>query len=384
MDTRQDPHNRPDLKDAPDEFEQPDTITDDHLEQIDELVAMHHSLENYLSHLEAAGPDGLSRHAKRAMQMGLNHIDSKLNRMTCSLEDSESTETDNSSLGNRIKEIAKRIYQFILKLIDQAKQYAKKVIGGSERVKSKAEELLKQIRDRTKPKPANELHNEASHVTVNSPGILFADGHFCLAECRTEQEIIKFFLQTYPQYTKDQINKLTKAVKSYDVESGDVREYESISEFVGKHVSLVASIADKILPGNKKVEFRYTALGPYLGDADAKDAPSEYSFEARHRAAIEDTLKQNIATMNAVAKLLKAEASILDEMRELSQQLMGLQNRRGETVWRSAREALDKVCTDSMELFQRIRPDYGPISAHLTRIGKARNDVCELELKAHQ
>jgi hypothetical protein len=137
-----------------------------------------------------------------------------------------------------------------------------------------------------------------------------------------------------------------------------------------------------VLPGNKAIAFQHIALGPYLEDIDAKSAPDSHTYAVRTFAEIQGTLKKNIATMNALGSMFNAEAKIYDEMGTLSKAVAELENRRGETVWKSAKEDLDTISDMMLDLVVKLKPSYDPIVSYLGKIGAARNAACLQELDA--
>jgi hypothetical protein len=278
--------------------------------------------------------------------------------------------------------IGAKIMAFIEKLIAHAKVIGAKIMSGISSVTTKAEELIAKARTRG-TRASTELHDGEQEVTINSPGLLFADGEFCIDDCRSEQEVIKFFINPWPKYAIQQIERAKKMITEYDVESGNSENFTANSEFIGNHQSLAATVTGRILPGNKEITFKHVALGPELVNAEnAQVAPDSYTYTVRSNAEIQGTLRKNIASMNALSKMFTEEADVYRHMGTLSKAVGELEGRRGETVWKSAREDLDAISTMMMDLVVRLKPNYEPIVSYLGKVGAARNAACQQELNA--
>lgn len=340
------------------------------------------SLERIHTQLKNSGYDGLSGVSKKAMLISLSLISKDYS--TVSNEDFTDINISAEDIGEKIKAIGKAILEFIKQLIAKGKEFATKILTGVEGVIKEAEELLDRARDKPNRRVAsNELH-DGKTIVVNSPGILMADGHFCAADCKSEIEVIKFFQGPWPKYVEEQIKRTNKMIGEYDVESGNSDNFKSNAEFIGNHTTFVASIEKLILPGNKNIKFKYGALGPELvDDTDAKDPPETYEMEVRPSTTIVKTLRDNIDRMRSLTKLFEAEAGVLHSMNELSKAVMALENRRGETIFKGARDDLDTISNMVMALINKLNPNYNSFVRHIAKVATARNAVCRQELDAH-
>lgn len=383
-DTRQNPGNRPDLVDQVDDLSYDENTVEDTVLEIKELMGLRSTLENYRDQVAAAGTDGLDPIAKLLMQVNMRRVTIQCNSVGMESFNPGTVDVSTEDFSEALKGVGEKIMALINKLIDMAKQFAAKIMSGVESVKTQAEELMTKIKKRAGGSTAsNEFHDGDPKVTISSPGILFSDGEFCLDDCRSEQEVIKFFMSPWPKYAIDQVNRAKKMISEYDVESGNSENFESNAGFIGNHESLVANIKKSILPGNKSVGFKYVALGPDLVDAEgAQEAPESHTFNVRTEGEINGTLRKNIATMNALGGLFKQEAEVLNHMATLSKALGDLESRRGETVWKSARGSLDEISNMMMDLITRLKPNYDPIVRHLAKVGSARNAAVRKELDA--
>lgn len=380
-DTRENPSNRPELLVAAFDQEYDGDVVQDTVLEIKELMGLRSAVERFHEQVKAAGRDGLDPVAKAIMQVNLRNV--MLGKSTSySLEGFGQGDEipSNEDFMEKAKGLGEKIAELVAKLTEHAKQFAAKIMSGINSVKNKAEELLKR---RTSSKPSNELHDGEKVINLKSPGLLFANGEFCLGDCRAEQEIIKFFLTQWPKYAIDQINRAKKMIGEYDVESGNSDNFKANFDFIGNHQSLVNSIETKVLPGNKSIGFKQVALGPYLKDAeDAKPAPAEHSFAVRTLAEIQGTLRKNAATMDACANLFKEESEVLQHMTSLSKAIAELEGRRTETHWKSAKEDLDTITSLMLDLVVKLKPNYDPIVSYIGKVGAARNAACEQELAA--
>lgn len=354
-----------------------DTVT-----ELQELFVQRSALENYREMVIAAGPDGLGPTAAQIMLINLHQLKHSNTGVSMESFTQDRLSLSSEDFGEWLSNLGQRIKELIEKLIKMAKEYAAKIMTGVESVKTQSEQLIERIRGRGK-KASNELHGEANEITISDPSVLWANGEFCINDCKAEQDVIRFFTTIWPKYAKDQIARAKKMISEYDVESGNSENFESNIGFLGNHQSLVNNITQLVLPGNKQIGFKYVALGPDLIDADdATPAPANHSFEVRSLSQINAVLKSNIATMNAMGAMFRSEAEVLHEMSSLSEALMGLEGRRSETVWKSAREGLDDISKSMMDLISRLKPNYDPIVRHLAKVGTARNAVCRKELDA--
>lgn len=380
-DTRQSHTHSPDLANAPDPIED-QTMIEDTVDQLQDLYVQRATLESYHGLVKAAGPDGLDHVASQIMMVNLNQL--KLRRNSVGMEsfDMGVDRVTIEDFSEWLSDVGEKIKALIERLVQMAKDLAARVMSGVEGVKKQSEELIDRIRNRGR-KPANELHDENREITISDPGILWANGKFCVEDCKSEQEVIKFFVNIWPKYAKDQISRAKKMMAEYDVANGNLEDFDSNLAFVGNHKSLVANITRQVLPGNVRVGFKYGALGPELVEAeDATPAPASHSFEVRPVALINNTLKANVATMNALASMFRSEADVLHDMSTMSEALMKLEDRRGEALWKSARADLDEISKKIMDLIGRLKPNYDPIARHLAKVGTARNMVCRKELDA--
>lgn len=381
-DTRQNPSNRPSLTTPEEEPVEQNIIVADTLDQMQAMIVQRAALENYRDMVLAAGPDGLDPVAKKIMLANLQQLKVQRNSIGMESFNSEHEEVTVENFSEWLSSLGEKIKALIERLIAMAKEYASKIMTGVESVKTQAEELMERIRKKAR-RPSNELHEAGQEISVEQPALLWANGEFCIGDCKSEQEVVKFFTTIWPKYAKDQITRAKKMISEYDVESGNSENFEANMDFLGNHQSLVANITRAILPGNKQIAFKYVALGPELVDAaDAEPAPASYSFEVRTLNEISSSLKSNVATMNALGHMFRSEAEVLNEMATLSEALMGLENRRGETVWKSARDGLDDISKAMMGLIGRLKPEYDPIVRHLAKVGTARNALCRKELDA--
>ncbi|ABY62986.1 internal head protein [Pseudomonas phage 201phi2-1] len=381
-DTRQDPHNRPALSDSPVEPVEENIIVTDVLDECQDLIIQRAALERYRDQLVQAGPDGLDHVAKHFMLVGLQQLKVRKNSTGMESFDADRETVTVEDFSEWLSNLGERIKQLINKLIALAKQAASKIMSGIEGVKTQSEELMERARKSAR-RPSNERHGEGKEITIDSPSLLWTDGEFCVGDCKSEQNVVKFFVGAWPKYAIDQIQRAKKMISEYDVESGNSDNFESNMGFIGNHQSLVATVTRDILPGNKQIAFKYVALGPELVDAeDAQPAPDKHSFEIRTLVEITSTLKQNVATMNALGQMYRSESEVLTEMATLADALMKLEGRRGETVWKSARDGLDDISKAMMDLIGRLKPNYDPIVRHLAKVGTARNAVCRKELDA--
>ncbi|ARV76771.1 virion structural protein [Pseudomonas phage Phabio] len=396
-DTRQDPSNRPSINDGSPEQDMSENIVFDNEKELESLIVDRIAVEKFYNHVVTAGTDGLDDVARKALQIGLNHINPAEYKVA--VEDFTDINISAEDIGETLKAIGKKIMAFIETLIEKAKVYAAKIMSGVNGVISDAEELLERAKqkpgskeekfdsrayakDRMKADISNELYGDKT-ITINNPGILMNGKEFCADDCSSETEIVKFFQGAWPQYAIDQIKRARKMIGEYDVESGNSENFKANSEFLGNHASLVAKIVDLTLPGNKKVAFKYVALGPELVDVeDAPEPPAKYTMDVRDSTTITKTLKDNIEHMRNLSKLLEEEAKVLHEMKQLSQGVQELEGRRGETIFKGARDDLDSISSMVMGLVNRLKPNLDPIVRHLARVGVARNAVCRQELDA--
>lgn len=380
-DTRQNPSNLPSLTTSEEEPVEQNTTVTDTLDQLQDHIAQRAALENYRDMIIASGHDGLDPVAKQLMLVNLQQL--KRNSIGMESFDSGCRDITLEGFSEWIDGLGEKIRVLIDKLIAMAKEFASKIMSGVESVKQQSEDLIKRAMKRGNSKPATELHDDNKEVSIDNPSILWANGEFCIGDCRSEQEVIKFFLQVWPKYAKDQVARAKKMIGEYDVESGNSENFEANMGFIGNHQSLVNNVTSLVLPGNKQIAFKYVALGPELVDAtDAEPAPETHSFEVRTGAEIHNSLKANIATMNALGGLFRAEAEVLNEMAALGQALTTLEGRRSETIWKTARSALDDISNAMLDLIGRMKPNYDPIVRHLAKVGKARNAICRKELDA--
>jgi hypothetical protein len=384
-DTRESHTHRPDDEAADDHTADANFIQDTVLE-VNELMGVRTALEQYRDQVAAAGIDGLDPVAKQIMRVNLQQL--KLSRNAIGLEsfdlskDTLSVEDFAESLSN----LGEKIMALINRLIEMAKQFATKMMAGLETVKTQAEELMDSIRNKKRgpaKRVSQEFHEGDQTITIDNPGILFANGKFCLDDCRAEQEVIKFFIQQWPKYAIEQISRAKKMVGEYDVESGNSENFESNAGFIGNHESLVKGITEAVLPGNKEIAFKYVALGPELVDSEhATKPPASHTYEVRTEVEMTGTLRKNVATMNALGSMYKEEAAVLQEMSTLAESLNKLEGRRGETIFKGARDALDAISNMMMDLITRLKPNYDPIVRHLARVGTARNAAVRKEFDA--
>ena len=384
-DTRENHTHRPDDELADDHTYDSNFIQDSVLE-VQELMGVRTALENYRDQVAAAGIDGLDPVAQQMMLVNLRQL--KLSRAGIGLESFDQAKDTLSveDFSGSLSALGKKIMEIINRLIEMAKQFAKKMMAGLETVKTTAEDLMDQIRRKKRGPTRNvsqELHTDETTITIDSPGILFADGKFCIDDCKSEQEIIKFFIQQWPKYAVDQVNRAKKMISEYDVESGNSENFESNAGFIGNHESMVKAITEAVLPGNKVVNFKYTALGPELVDAEgAAKAPASHTYTVRTEVEMNGTLRKNIATMNALGTMYKEENTVLTAMAGLAEALNKLEGRRGETIFKGARDGLDAISNMMMDLITRLKPNYDPIIRHLARVGTARNATVRKEFEA--
>lgn len=382
-DTRQNPSNRPELKESEQEPDMSDDIVSSKLKELEQLVTDRVALERFYGAVVDAGKDGLTAQAEEALKIGIGRLN--LQGVQISNESYVDLNISAEDLKEQLQAIGKKIMEVIESLIEKAKEFGAKIMSGIENVKNEAEELINRAKQRSRgpvKQVSNELHDN-SKISIGNPSILWADGELCLDDCRSETEVIKFFQGVWPKYAEQQIKRAKDMVGEYDVESGNSDNFKANADFIGNHESLVNQITKVILPGNMKVAFKYVALGPELVPAEgAAEAPSTYELEVRDSNAIQKTLRSNIERMNALGQLFKAEAEVLQQMKELSKGVSDLENRRGETIFKGARDDLDAITNMVMGLIQRLNPHYDPIVRHLAKVGTARNAVCRKELDA--
>lgn len=385
-DTRQNPSNLPDLVGDIDTHDMDANTIQDSVLEIQGLMGVRTALENYRNQVASAGIDGLDPVARQMMLVNLRQL--KLSRNSVGLESFDLSKDILSAedFSEAIHSLGEKIMKIIHRLIEMAKQFASKMMSGLETVKTTAEQLIEQIRRKKRSSNENvsqEFHDGDRRITIDSPGILFADGKFCIDDCKAEQEVIKFFLNQWPKYAMDQITRAKKMISEYDVESGNSENFNANAGFIGNHESMVKGITNAVLPGNKGIRFKYVALGPELIDVeDASKPPATHTYDVRTEVEMTGTLRKNMATMTALGKLYGAEAQVLQEMSTLARALGELENRRGETIFKGARDGLDAISNMMMDLITRLNPHYDPIIRHLARVGAARNATVRKELDA--
>lgn len=361
-----------------DNTQAPDVTIDDHAQELSRLVETRATLESYLDHITQAGKDGLDPTALKAMRISLNRRGSKDLLPSMESIDVVSTEDVAESLKAKLKQVGERIMEIINKLIERAKEAVQAIMSGANKVKAQAEEMLN--RKGKSSNVSNELHD--GDITIDNPVMLFAGDKFCLDDFKAEQEVAKFFGRTWPQYATDQISRLNKRIKDFDVAEGDLTKFQADSEFIGRHETIVKMIENVTLPGNRQVGFKWVALGPMLKEAEAaKPAPDSYSFSIRTTMEIHKTLKTNVAMMNHMSELFTAESKVLNELKTVSENLGQLEGRRGEAIWKASRDAVDTISREIIELIPKFWPNYDPIVKHLVSTGNARNRVCQQELE---
>lgn len=379
-DTRQNPSNRPDIPEDIPEFIESFTDIESNVDNLNELIMQRTALEYYRDIVSSAGPDGLDPIAKQIMTINLIQLKTISRKYGMETFEVDHEKISLEDIEEWLSGLSKRIKALIEKLISLAKEYASKLMSGITGVKSEAEQLMDRIRDK-RHRSSNELHSGEKSITISSPAILWANGVFCNSECKSEQEIIKFFVNVWPKYAKSQVTRAKKMISDYDIDLGNPKDFEANYEFIGNHQSIATNISDKVLPGNKIVGFKYGALGPELIDAeDVESPPEKFTFPIRTFSEINSTLKVNIATMDALSKMFASEEDVLNDMASLGDAVMSLENRRGETIWKGARESLDEISKIMMELIGHLKPNYDPIVRHLTKVANARNAVCRKEL----
>lgn len=380
-DTRQNPGNRPALPESEVEPDMSEDIVDSKVKELGQLITDRVAVERFYNALTDAGSDGLTSQAQEALKISLGHLN--LPGLKISNENFVDLNISAEDLKEQLAMIGKKIMEIINALIEKAQTFASKIMSGIEGVKNTAEELLDRAKSGvSRNRSSNELHDDAT-INIGNPGILWADGEFCIDDCRSETEVIKFFAHTWPKYVEQQIKRAKDMIGEYDVESGNSDNFKANADFIGNHQSLVSNITQLVLPGNKKIAFKFVALGPELVEAeDAEQAPEGYSINVRSSNEIQKTLRSNIERMNSLGQLFAAEAEVLKQMKVLSQGVMDLENRRGETIFKGARDDLDTITNMVMGLINRLNPRYDPIVRHLAKVGTARNAVCRKELDA--
>lgn len=375
-DTREDHSTRINNDEPKVDFMENSVLTAD--KELEQLITDRVTLEKFYDLVAEAGKDGLTPVADKALRIAL--VGLGCSKSMVSTENYVTMNIGVEDIGERLKAISKRIMELIDLLIEKAKVAASKIMTGITGVINEAESLLDQVRNPTRSKPATELYGDKT-ITINNPHMLMANGEFCSADCKSEIEVVKFLQGAWPQYAIEQIKRAGKMIAEYDVESGNSDNFRHNAEFLGNHESLVTKIKEVILPGNKSIAFKYVALGPELVDAeDAEPAPAKYTMDVRDSRSITMTLKENIEHMRGLSKILEEEAKVLNEMKGLSKGVQDLEGRRGETIFKGARDDLDEISSMIMGLINRLKPNLDPIVRHLARVGTARNAVCKQEL----
>lgn len=382
-DTRQNPSSLPALVSTSDDHSNMEDEVADTVIDIQELLGVRNTLENYREQIVAAGKDGLDDVAKQIMQVNLKQL--KLGRSNLGLESFKAgTELSLEDFSELLKDVGARIKALIDKLIAVAKQLADRIMSGVDKVKGQSEELLKRIKDKANSyRTSTEFHEGPKEITIDNPGMLFADGEFCIDDSKAEQDVIRFLIRDWPRYAIEQVNRAKKMIGEYDVDNGTSENFNANAGFIGNHESLVLQIKKVVMPGNKSLGFKFVALGPELVDAEgAKPAPNSYTYTARTDAEIQNSLRKNVALMNALGQMFAEEANVLQSMATLSQAVMDLENKRPGVLWKSAKQDLDVITNSMMELVTKLKPNYEPIANHIAKVGAARNAAARRELDA--
>lgn len=350
---------------------------------VGELVEAQVAMEAYAKLLKQAGPDGITRQAAGFLRVGLEqfhndgHID--FSKEIASMEEMGEgqkqhllpSKIKSGGLGEKIKEIAKKLWEWLKGLWAKGKKFVEQLKTGVvqlDRKLKKAQALAE--------KAGNKAGGE---FTVPNPERI-AIGNKVEINFPNEMKAVAMMAgKVYPERMVEFYNAIATTLANYDVASGDPADVMAQLE-KAKGILEDVSSSKTTLPGGVRLDVSEDGISYGIAE-DEKPEVGETKAAARSASTIAQQLKE----MTAVLEILKSYDQIYAKMAHASegveQACVKLYASSGkDDMEASAGETAGQIVSAVSNLLHKANPRGNEIIRYLAHTTSAYVDVVLAEL----
>ncbi len=284
-------------------------VAEQEVVESEDLEGVAESLEAYSQLLKQAGDKGITKQSAAMMRIGMKQIDARLNIKrealslegfkTCTMRDGlQTTTVSMEDVKERVKELGKRIVEFIARLIERAKAIYQKLAGPKVKTQKAAQQLIaasrafpaypggkmrgsvpENVSEDLKKKAAEikerkgDIDEESKKIRIEDTTNIVADGENTYDTITTEK--------AYAVFLYDRLPKALMSVMKFakdNVGKGDASEYiESVLDHTHSEMTKVvqASIGQDFLPGSIRLSWDMENLGFKIIQGTDSNGPIE-------------------------------------------------------------------------------------------------------------
>lgn len=351
--------------------------------ELGEIVETQVALEAYAKLMRQAGPDGITRQAAGFMRVSLEqfhhdgHID--FSKLIGSMEDMGDGEKQHllpsklksNSLGDKIKEVAGKVWEWLKKTWEKAKQFVEKLRNGVIGLERKLNAAKK---------AATAAGNKSGATfTVPNPGRIAVGNKVEINYPDSLKAVSALACKVYPERMTQFYNAVASTISNFNPTSGDPAEITSLLE---KAKGLLEDIkfSDTVLPGNVKIDVSEDGISFGITEAESVDVG-----ETKASARSGSTINSQLTTMGVVLDGLKGYYSRHEEMAaaaaKVGEALKKLKAVSGGTdMEKGAAETASNIESQVGQLVHKANPRGNEIIRYLARTTSAYADVILAEL----
>lgn len=351
--------------------------------ELTELVETHASLEAYGRLLRQAGPDGITRQAAGFMRVGLEqfhsdgHVD--FSKLISSMEDMGEGEKQHllpskiksGGLGDKIKEVAGKIWEWLKKTWEKAKQFVEKLRNGVVGLERKL--------NAAKKAAASAGNKSGASFTVPNPGRIAVGTKVEINFPDSLKAVSALACKVYPERMTQFYNVIASSIGNFDPASGDAQEVMGQLE-KAKDILADVKFSDTVLPGNVKIDVSEDGISFGITETES---PSIEETKAQARSG--SVIGSQLTTMTVVLDGLKGYYSRHEQMAAAAAKVGAALEKlkkasAGSDMEKGAGETAESISSAAGSLLHKANPRGNEIIRYLARTTSAYADVILAEL----
>lgn len=348
-----------------------------------EIVEAHAALESYCKLLKQAGRDGITRQAAGFLRTGLEmfhadgHID--LSKQIASMEDMGDGpkqhllpgKVDAKGLGDKLKEAAGKIWQWLKNIWGKAKNFVGNLrngVVGLERKLKKAQEV------------AGKTKGSAGEFVVPNPGRIAIGTKVEVNVPAELKAVTAMACKVYPERMTQFYNGIAAAISNFDPSRDDASSVMGALE-KAKDVLEDVKATEAVLPGNVKIDVAESGISFGITEADQPDI-GETKAQARAGSQIQTELKDMFTILENLKAYVQKHEQMAQAAEKVGQALEELKKKSsGEGMEDGAASTASEIESAAGKLLHQANPRGNEIVRYIARTTSAYADVIFKELK---
>lgn len=351
--------------------------------ELTELVETQVAMEAYARLLRQAGPDGITRQAAGFMRVGLEqfhndgHVD--FSKLIGSMEDMGDGEKQHllpskikgGGLGDKIKEVAGKIWEWLKKTWEKAKQFIEKLRNGVVGLERKLNAAKK---------AASAAGNKSgASFTVPNPGKIAVGNKVEINFPDSLKAVTALACKVYPERMTQFYNAVASTIGNFDAASGDPQEVLGQLEKAADILKDV-KFSDTVLPGNVKIDVSEDGISFGITETEAPEI-SETKAAARSGSVIGSQLSTMQTVLDGLKGYYAKHEAMAAAAAKVGQALEKLKkDSSGEGMEDGAANTASEIESAAGKVLHKANPRGNEIIRYLARTTSAYADVILAEL----